>query len=169
MDEYQEEECELTQTRTEVLGDKVNYVGKSLWWVLLTGKSRKSCLHLVQSCDWTHIGQEHCLDQGLRVNMKEGKCLQRLKVFVFLPLTSSVHKGATLGHQFIQSNNHAIKQITERWGRKQTSRWERENLNTSGKVIDFMSICFKIVPRSIRQTPTVMIFSSNRWSSLNLV
>ncbi len=27
MDEYQEEECELTQTRTAVLGDKVNYVG----------------------------------------------------------------------------------------------------------------------------------------------
>lgn len=27
MDGYQEEECELTQTRTAVLGDKVNYVG----------------------------------------------------------------------------------------------------------------------------------------------
>lgn len=27
MDEYQEEECELTQTRMAVLCDKVNYVG----------------------------------------------------------------------------------------------------------------------------------------------
>lgn len=56
---------------------------------------------IVLSCGFTHVEQEHCLDQGLRVNTVEGSCLQRLKVFVFVPLTSTSHKVATVGHQFI--------------------------------------------------------------------